>query len=314
MQTVVSTVNAPPGEAFDYFVEMNRNAMTRHVIETFDRASFYGEMRVGRLADLMLGAYRTSLGHTQVGDNDLLQLVLVLPTSRSIVEFPDRNVALNRTSLCLLDLRMPALSRALEPVDRTMVVIPPAELNRRVRLEKSIFNQPVAANGDAALLTNLVDGLVRIGPSTLSPTAAALAREQLLDLIAVVFGGADAVPKLGAGARLTALKLRAAVDRQLIDQNADRASICSAAGVSERHANRILALEGTSVRRMLLERRLERCRAALQDRAKRGQSISEIALEAGFRDVFQFRRAFKDRFGRSPSECRYGLSGDSNVP
>jgi len=84
----------------------------------------------------------------------------------------------------------------------------------------------------------------------------------------------------------------------------DRASICAAAGVSERHANRILKDLGFSVHGLLIERRLERCRTALKNHSQRWRSIANIALEAGFKDVAHFSTSFKDKYRISPSECR----------
>jgi len=50
------------------------------------------------------------------------------------------------------------------------------------------------------------------------------------------------------------LKLSVSIESQLTNPDADAQSIAADAGVSERHANRLLALEGTSIRRLLFER------------------------------------------------------------
>ena len=54
------------------------------------------------------------------------------------------------------------------------------------------MNRPVPLQGDAVLLDAFVRELVRIGPSTLSPAAAAVVREQMIDLTVV----AHAAPRL----------------------------------------------------------------------------------------------------------------------
>jgi AraC-like DNA-binding protein len=74
--------------------------------------------------------------------------------------------------------------------------------------------------------------------------------------------------------------------------------------VSERQANRLLASEGTSVRRLLTQRRLEKCREALVDPLQRHRSIGDIASSFGFRDMSHFTHAFRDEYGHAPSEHR----------
>jgi AraC-like DNA-binding protein len=62
---------------------------------------------------------------------------------------------------------------------------------------------------------------------------------------------------------------------------------------------------GTSPGRWLLDRRLERAASLLQTT---GMSVTEIMLECGFEELSHFSRAFKERFGRSPSTCRGALT------
>lgn len=54
----------------------------------------------------------------------------------------------------------------------------------------------------------------------------------------------------------------------------------------------------------ILETRLECCRTALADPARRHQTITEIALDSGFCDSAHFSRLFKNRFGQPPREWR----------
>ncbi len=58
---------------------------------------------------------------------------------------------------------------------------------------------------------------------------------------------------------------------------------------------------GTSPGRWLLERGLERAASLLQTT---GMSVTEIMFECGFEDLSHFSRAFKEKFGLSPSVYR----------
>ena len=168
----------------------------------------------------------------------------------------------NEANLSLFDPRSKHVTQAIQPVDFIGMSIPRDVLERRIRI-KRIVDHPVATQGDAALLAGFVREFIRIGPSTLSPAAATIVRQQMLDLTAVVFGNlAGVTPKLGSSTQFAMLTLRAAIENQLTNPDADRANIAAAASISERHPNRVLAQEGTSVGRLLNERRLAKCAVA----------------------------------------------------
>jgi AraC-like DNA-binding protein len=132
-----------------------------------------------------------------------------------------------------------------------------------------------------------------------------MVREQLLDLTAVVLGNVRGeMPRLGATTKYATLRLRAAIESQLANADANAQSIAVAAGMSERSASRLLAQEGTSLHRLLYEGRLQKCRNALRDPAQSHRSISEIAHAWGFRDISHFSHAFKARYGLAPRDYR----------
>jgi AraC-like DNA-binding protein len=74
-----------------------------------------------------------------------------------------------------------------------------------------------------------------------------------------------------------------------------------------RHANQVLAEQGTSLTRLVLARRLARCRSAFEDPTQAHRMLSEIAYGWGFCDLTHFGRRFKQAYGILPSEARAGL-------
>jgi len=305
VQTNFSTADVPQAEAFDYWIDAWVAITDQSVnIETFEPRDFYAEVRTAAISDMSLVEWWSSPGISRnISGED--HLVLYLPGSRTVAEFGDCCFEQNRSSLSLIDCHRPFNARSLEPAERMAVRVPRETLGQRIRLTKEVVNRPVPLQGDAALLTAFMRALVRIDPSTLSPAMAAIVREQMLDLAAVVLGNlAGTMPRLGAAARFGTLKLRVSIESQLTDPDADAQSIAAGAGLSERHANRLLALEGTSIRRLLFERRLNKCREMIEDPQHMHRSISDIAFFYGFRNLSHFTRVFKDRFGFSPGEYR----------
>jgi AraC-like DNA-binding protein len=61
---------------------------------------------------------------------------------------------------------------------------------------------------------------------------------------------------------------------------------------------------GLAPARFLMARRLELSKSLLDD----GLALGEIALKLGFSDAFHFSKAFKSRYGSSPSQYRRGLA------
>jgi AraC-like DNA-binding protein len=53
-----------------------------------------------------------------------------------------------------------------------------------------------------------------------------------------------------------------------------------------------------------MERRLEKAAALLRDPHWRACKIADIAAESGFSDLSYFNRAFRRRFGGTPSDIR----------
>jgi AraC-like DNA-binding protein len=103
---------------------------------------------------------------------------------------------------------------------------------------------------------------------------------------------------------LTCLRIRAAIEMHLVDPSANPRKVAEAAGLSARNANAALAGDHTSISRLLLERRLDRCKAALGDLRQTHRTISEVAYGWGFSDMTHFGRKFKAAYGKLPGEYR----------
>ena len=317
MQTIFSTADVPQAEAFDYWVDVVRANVTRHEGVPLDRSRFFASLQAARLGDLSIMRRRRAPENGRSGgDDDSHMLLLLPPLGHHYLEFANGTVIDNHSGPVLLDPSAACATRETEALDSTVVRIPRGVLARRIRITRDVVNRPVplATPGapdsvaDAALLDAFVREIVRIGPSKLSPAAAAIVREQMIDLTAIVLGNlVGAMPRLGAAARFGTLKLRVFIESQLTNPDADARSITAGAGVSESHANRLLALEGTSIRRLLIERRLNKCREMIEDPRHVHRSISDIAFFYGFRNLSHFSRIFKGRFGLSPSEHRRAL-------
>jgi transcriptional regulator GlxA family with amidase domain len=78
--------------------------------------------------------------------------------------------------------------------------------------------------------------------------------------------------------------------------------------VSPRYVQRLFEGEGTTFTEYVLEQRLARVRAMLDDPRYAGWTVTAIALAAGFGDISHFNRCFRRCYGASPTELR-GTNG-----
>ncbi|MGL3214156.1 helix-turn-helix domain-containing protein [Bradyrhizobium sp. BR 1433] len=92
------------------------------------------------------------------------------------------------------------------------------------------------------------------------------------------------------------------MEARLTDPDLDGQKVADIVGISVRYANALLAEQDSSLHRLILSRRLSRCRFALEDPNQVHRTIAEIAQGWGFSDMTHFGRCFKGAYGVSPRE------------
>ena len=140
----------------------------------------------------------------------------------------------------------------------------------------------------------------------LQPVAKTQIAEHVLDLVALALAaetGEDR-PALSSGRAIALLQLRMAIENRLSDPMLDPSSAAAAAGISVRYANVLLSEQGTSLQRLIVSRRLDHCRRALEDPAQAQRTITDIAFAWGFSDLSHFDRRFKTEYGCAPRDYR----------
>jgi AraC-like DNA-binding protein len=75
-------------------------------------------------------------------------------------------------------------------------------------------------------------------------------------------------------------------------------------GVSPRYVQMLFEGEGLTFSQFLLDQRLNHAHRMLNDPRSAGRTITTIAYDSGFGDVSYFNRAFRRRYGESPSDVR----------
>jgi AraC-like DNA-binding protein len=215
-----------------------------------------------------------------------------------------RDAAIGPSDFVLLDAQRPSTTRSAEPSKQIILKIPHRALKARLTASSQITARTVQhSDGLGGLVSQFVRSLPsRIG--MLQQMERERIAEHVLDLVALSFQAGGDRPALSSARAVALLRLRTAVEARLSDPSLDPAAAAAAAGISVRYANALLKAEDSSLERLIVSRRLDRCRRALEDPAQAHRSIGEIAYAWGFSDLSHFTRRFKAAFGSAPRDHR----------
>jgi len=102
-------------------------------------------------------------------------------------------------------------------------------------------------------------------------------------------------------------KILSYLEENYTDHKLTPAKVAMANAVSIRHLHNLFRQSDMTVCKWIWDRRLKSAREDLIDPSMGNKTISDIAYGKGFNDSAHFSRAFKARFGISPSELRNNM-------
>lgn len=94
------------------------------------------------------------------------------------------------------------------------------------------------------------------------------------------------------------------VNRSIADVDLSPRRTAEHFGISSRYVHKLFAVSSTTFSSYVLAKRLEHVRGDLLSPSCRSQPISILAYRWGFNDLSSFNRAFKNRYGCSPTRFR----------
>ncbi len=276
---------------------------------TIHRAAL-GELGIVEVDSLGLSYAAVTARTIANEEDDVFLLGLQLEGSATLIQ-DGREATLEPGDFALLDAQRPFFTHYSAKWRRLFIKIPHRSLKARLAPSSQLTAHPVR---HVSGIGGLTADFIRMIPDRIDQLRArekAQIGEQLLDLVALALAaecGKDR-PALSSARATALLRLRTEIERRLSDPSLDPSKAAAAAGISVRYANALLASDGTSLERLIVSRRLERCRLALEDPAQAHRAIGEIAYAWGFSDLSHFNRRFKAAFGSSPREHRKQRQG-----
>jgi AraC-like DNA-binding protein len=314
MDKILAMGDKHPRDRLAYWYDVACKVFVKHECRVENSPVFDASIHRGTLGELnIIEVESRGLNYAAVtardiaNDEDGVFLLGLQLEGRATVIQDGREAALHPGDLALLDAQRSYTSHYSSKWRRLFVKIPHRALKARLAPTSQLTARAVRRDsGVGGILSDYIRLLPpRIG--SLQPIERERIGEQLLDLIALALRaqrGTDETPSLSSARAVALLQLRSVIEARLHDPSLDPETAAGAAGISVRYANSLLAHEGLSLQRLIVARRLERCRMALADARQAHRSVSEIAYAWGFSDQSHFTRRFKAAFGCSPSDFR----------
>ncbi|HEY0278754.1 MAG TPA: helix-turn-helix domain-containing protein [Solirubrobacterales bacterium] len=308
------TAAVPTDEQFAYWSDMLGAALCRVTMVRPDEGAFAGQVEVAAVGPVDVATITSQAQAVRRTDADVRRQAgdafFLNMTLRGCSTFTQggRTGSLGPGDFALVDGAQPFDFEFDGPFEQVSLTVPHDIL--APHLASPATATAVAVRGDRGL------GAIAAGTiAAMSRGTAGIDRgvtRPLVERVAGLVGltlGAEPTKDVGPTA-LTQLALDE-VERSLADPELSPGIVADRIGVSTRYLHRLFEDRGQSFGRHLLARRLERCQAALVDPGLSHLTVGEIAWRNGFTDPSYLARAYRRRFGVSPTQAR-GSRGESD--
>jgi AraC-like DNA-binding protein len=226
---------------------------------------------------------------------------------RYVVRQGEQELALDDGEATLFSLGRLCSLMHWPPGDFVALRFPRSQIMPRIADADDVCMRPIRA-GTQAL--KLLAGYVDVLQDSQAGADAELRRafaSHIYDLVALTAGATRDAAQEAQGRGLRAARLHAI--KRGIAENLDRpdlsvATIAFQQGCTPRFIQRLFETEGTTFTEYVLAQRLARAHHLLTDPRLADEKISTVAFDAGFGDLSYFYRAFRRRYGASPSDVR----------
>ena len=306
-----STAGMAGGRRIEFWNEVVCNTFTPLTVNA-PSEDFEGRMRHLELADLRLAVADSSpaiVTHSRAQASRCQDAYFMLHLQLSGHSFnrqTGREVTLSPGSLTLFDSTRPYSVAFSHPTSILVTRIPRSLMREYVTCPEALTMIPLASSNPAIWLTaRFIRDLWRKSAAVASQPAERHITEGLMNLIAAAYASTQGARVEGSPhAAVVRIRLLELIESNLRNPDLTPATIARMGHVSTRYVHLLFEQQGESVRRYVQRRRLEECARVLRDRLRDSKSVTEIACEQGFNSTSQFCRAFRERYGVTPTEYR----------
>jgi AraC-like DNA-binding protein len=233
-------------------------------------------------------------------DSAWLSVVMVAQGTETLRFDDDRELQLGAGMFTLWDSTRPMAFRTSDDLRQMSMLVPEAELLRRLPRVRDLIGRPMdGRQGAGALFVEHFQLLMRRF-GELPATGRQVALGGALDLLRLCLGEQPA-PGLR---QLVREQLQRHIERHLAEPSLGVAMLARRFRMSERNVHKLFEGSGETVSGFIRDRRLAMCRRDLEAPAMATRPIAEIARHWGFEDPSHFSKVFRAAYGVSARELR----------
>jgi AraC family transcriptional activator of tynA and feaB len=274
---------------------------------TLDATMTFGA--IGRLQIGHISASRHRIGLTPElarAERHPVAKVIIQTAGESVYEQRGERVTLTPGDGLVYDVSQPHAITSTETTEHFVVIVPhELAFARGIRLDRLSAQRFSARTGVGRLAADLIHStfgeLATITPDCEDDLASSLLSLMFLSLPNEAAHATEALR----------YRIESYIRDQIRDPDLSIDQIASALRCSKRYLHMAFAASDRSIADHIWTTRLDGCRSDLERRSDR--TISEIAFAWGFSSSAHFSRAFRKRFGVTPSEFRRGDRGDLSL-
>ena len=287
----------------DTFVELECDSATR------DR--FSGSMTNSEIADIQFSSVTSVAQHvrrtrTKISQSDRDYYLLSVQThGQGQLTQDGRTAILSPGDFALYDTTRPYDLRFDDNFGQLVLRLPRAIVTGRLAEAERLTAQRVMGDRGAGMLASQFLRHLHAQIDQIDELSVARLHASAIDLLATALA-----EQTGAHARITESQIMlrrricAYIDRNLADHRLNCEAIAVAHGISERYLRKVFETSAMPVSEWIWSRRLDQARRDLADPLRSHISVTAIGYDVGFKDAAHFSRAFRAKFGETPSMCR----------
>lgn len=259
------------------------------------------------MSDLVVTRVRTS-NYRAVRGDDLVrrseprlilqvtgQPIATEQRGRQVISGPSSVIAMWSLDPLTTDIPAPATIEAITvPLDR--VALPQ-------RMVRELMGRDLGASPFGALVAAYLSGLAHADLDDEESDAVASPTIELVRLLLATSSGDESAARRPIGETI-GTRIMLYLRNHVGDSDLTAESVAARFSISRRYLYVVLDRMGVSLGEWVRTERLTRAAAALRDPSQRDVAVAQISRTVGFSDHSSFSRAFRDRYGCTPTEWR----------